>query len=124
MTKEKLAEIRKDMDVALATIGKKHGISSFKLGTIRYDSDGFKTSLEAQFAGGESFDLKTLRLNAYLFGFKETIANATISYANKQCKVIGVKRTKLLLELEGRACSAPIDSVKRALQIQKSPHLM
>ncbi len=123
LTKSKLAEIRKDIDSALAEVGKKHGISSFKLGTIRYDADGFKSTLEAQLSGGESFDLKTLRLNAKYIGFNDTIVNATIVYANKQCKVVGMKRTKLLLEVDGKGCSAPIESVVRHLSLQKSIHV-
>lgn len=121
VSKTKLAAIRKDVEAALAQVAKKHNIETMKLGTIRYDADGFRTTLEARFEGGESEDMKALRMNAQFIGFKSEIAGATIKYANKDCKVVGMKRTKLVLEVDGKSCTAPIDQVLRVLQSQKSP---
>ena len=123
VSKFKLDSIRKDVEAALAAVAKKHGIEEIKMGTIRYDQDGFRATVEARFEGGESQDLKSLRLNATLIGFNDSIVNATISYANKQCKVIGLKRTKLLLLVDGKDCTATIDQVLRVLQHQKSEHV-
>lgn len=123
ISKDKFAAIRKDIEAALAEVSKKHGIEAMKLGTIRYDQDGFRATVEARFEGGETIDMKSLRMSAKFIGFNDSIVNATISYANKQCKVIGMKRTKLILLVDGKECSAPIEQVLRVLQQQKSEHV-
>lgn len=120
LSKEQIKQLRIDIEAALAQVAQKHKMQAFKLGTIRYDADGFRAPLEAQFEGGESADMKALRLNAAFMGFKPEIAGSTIDYANKKCKVVGMKRTKLLLEVDGKECTAPIDSVLRVLKAQKS----
>ncbi len=122
VSKTKLAEIRKDFEAALAEVAKKHGVADVQLGTIRFDTDGFRVPLTARFEGGESADAKALRMSAKFIGFNDSIVNATISYANRQCKVVGLKRTKLLLEVEGKSMTAPVDQVVRVLKQQKSEH--
>ncbi len=120
MNKEKLNEIRQDIDAALAKIAQKHGFKEMSFGTIRYDNDGFRTSIEARLEGAETADFKALRMSAKYLGFSEKILNANIDYANKKCKVIGMKRTKLILVIDGKECVAPIQQVKESLIKQKS----
>jgi len=120
ISKEQLAILRKEIDFALAEVAKKHGIAEVKIGTIRYDSNGFKSTIEARFEGGESQEMATLHLNAELYGFNKDIVGATIDYANRRCKVVGIKRTKLVLIVDGKKCTAPIDAVKNVLRLQKS----
>lgn len=119
-TKEQLQAIRQDIDNALAEVAKKHGIEVCKLGKIRHDNDGFTSSLEVQYVGGDSVDMKALKMNAPYIGFKQAIAGSTIKYGGKDCKVIGMKRTKLMLEIAGKNYTANIEDVKRVLQSQKS----
>lgn len=120
---QQLNDIRKDMEKALLEVAQKHGIDSVKLGTITHDNDGFRTKLEVRYVGGENADMKTLKFNAPYMGFKPEIAGATIQYSGKDCKVVGMKRTKMLLEIKGKVYSASIDDVKRVLQGQKSQYV-
>ena len=120
---QQLNDIRQDMEKALMEVAKKHGISNVKIGAITHDNDGFRTKLEVQYDGGESADMKTLKFNASHMGFKPEIAGATIQYSGKDCKVIGMKRTKMLLEIKGKTYTASIDDVKRVLQMQKSQYV-
>lgn len=121
-SKTKLQEIRQAMQQALDKVAKEHGIDNIKLGNIRYDESGFRVPLEAVFEGGESQELKSLRLNAPLMGFAPEIAGATITYANKQYEVVGLKRTNFLIkDAAGKVYTAKIDMVKHTLKMQKSP---
>lgn len=121
VSKEKLAKIRVDIDKALADVAKSNGIDSIKIGTIRFDENGFRTTIEAKFEGGESIELSTLRINAKLLGFKPEIAGAKINYANKEYTVTGLKRTKMTLEHAGKTFVAPVDTILNTLKAQKSP---
>lgn len=46
MTKQKVEQIRKDMNAALKEVSEKHGVS-FDIGSIRYDSSSFRTTVKA-----------------------------------------------------------------------------
>lgn len=122
-TAQQLKAIREDMEKALKDIASKHGIENLKLGAFTHDNDGFRTKLEVQYEGGESADMKTLKFNAPYMGFKPEIAGAVIQYSGKDCKVIGMKRTKMLLDIKGKTYTANIDDVKRVLQMQKSQYV-
>lgn len=124
VSKEKLAKIRIEIDKALAEVAKNNGIDSVKIGTIRFDENGFRTTLEAKFEGGESIELRTLRSNASLWGFKPEIAGAKISYGNKEYTVTGIKRTKMTLEHAGKTFLAPVDTILNSLKSLKSPLLL
>lgn len=123
-TAQQLKDIRKDMEIALAEVSKKHGLEKVKIGNIRHDEDGFRTTLEVQYEGGDTADMKTLKLNAPFMGFKKEIAGATIQYSGKECKIVGMKRTKLLIEIQGKGYTANIEDVKRSLQNQKSQYVV
>ena len=123
-TKQEIQEIRQDIDAALLDIAKKHGVEKFKLGSIRYDADGFRTTIEAQYQGAETSDMKTLKVNAPFMGFKKEIAGANIKYIDKAYKVVGMKRTNLLLESGGKVYVANIERVKSYLQKHNSPYLV
>lgn len=120
---QQLTAIRQEMEKALLEVAKKHGITNVKLGAITHDNDGFRTKLEVQYDGGESADMKTLKYNAPIMGFKPEIAGATIEYSGKECKVVGMKRTKMLLDIKGKIYTASIDDVKRVLKMQKSQYV-
>lgn len=120
-SKDKIKIIRADLEDALNAVGKKHGIESIKLGTIRFDEDGFKVPLEANFVGGDSADLKTLKQNARILGFKPEIAGASIKYGGKDYIVTGLRRTKLTLEKDGKTYTGSVDQILTTLKLQKSP---
>ena len=121
-TKEKIQEIRKDIELALNAIAEKHSISKFNLGTIRYDESCIKVPVEAVFEGGESQEMKDLRFKASYLGFKEDIVNAIINYGGKSYKVVGLKRTNLLIESQenGKVYLTKVTSVFETLNAQKS----
>ena len=120
VSKEKLTKIRLEMDQALDQVAKNNNIESIKIGTIRFDENGFKTSIEANFEGGESVELRTLKMSAAIYGFKPEIAGAKINFGNKEYTVTGVKRTKMTLENGGKTYLAPIDKIVQTLRNQKS----
>lgn len=120
---QQLKDIRQDMEQALLEVAKKHGINKVKIGAITHDNDGFRTKLEVQYDGGESVDMKTLKFNAQDMGFNPEIAGAIIQYSGKECKVIGMKRTKMLLDIKGKTYTADIKDVKSVLQMQKSQYV-
>lgn len=122
-TAKQISEIRQEIEVALTAISKKHGLEKVTIGRITHDNDGFRTTLEVQYEGGDTSDMKTLKINAPFLGFKPEIAGATIQYSGKECKVIGMKRTNLLVEIQGKTYTAKIDDVKRVLKTQKSQYV-
>ena len=52
------------------------------------------------------------------------IANKTIQYSQQKCKVIGLVNEKLLLEVNGQMCMAPIEHVIEVLKKQQSSYLI
>lgn len=122
-TAQQLKAIRQDIEAALKAVAEKHGLQTVKVGTMRHDADGFRTALEVQYQGGDTADMKALRLNAPFMGFNQEIAGATIQYGGKILKVTGMKRTKLVLEADGKTYTASIDDVKRVLQKQNSQYV-
>ena len=122
-TAQQLQEIRKDIERAMAEVIKNHSLEKIKIGTITHNADGFRTTMEVQYQGGDTVDMKALKLNAPFIGFTKEIAGATIQYGGKECKVVGMKRTKLMIEIQGKGYTAKIEDVKRTLQNQKSPYI-
>lgn len=122
-SKQKIQEIRQEMQAALNAIATKHGLEGFNIGTIRYDADSFRVPVEGKFLGGESQEMKTLRMNARILGFKEDICGAEIDYSNRKFKVLGMRRSNMVLEEGGKVYTAKVDSVKLTLKMQNSPLL-
>lgn len=122
ISKSKLQEIRQSLELAISEVAKQHGIESIKLGNIRYDESGFKVPIEAVFEGGETKEMKNLRLNAKLLGFKPEIAGATIIYGQKQYEVIGLGRSAFHLKgVDGKNYTAKVEIVRHTLEMQNSP---
>lgn len=121
---KELQKIRKEIEEALKSVAEKNGIQNIKLGTMRHNSDGFKVSLEAQYEGGESIEMRKLIINAPFLGFKKEIAGAMIQYAGKNLKVIGIKNTKMLLGEKDKTYNASIEDVKKVLRNQKSEYVI
>lgn len=122
-TVQQLNQIRNDIEMALEAITKKHGLEKVNIGRFSHHNDGFRTTLEVQYQGGDTLDMKALKLNAPFLGFTADIAGATIQYGGKEGKIVGMKRTNLLIEIKGKTYTAKIDDVKRVLQSQKSEYV-
>jgi hypothetical protein len=120
---EKIQQIRKSLEKALADVAKEHNMDKFNIGKISSDSDGFSVKLEGIFSGGDTLEMKSLKVNAGLLGFKPEIAGATISYGKDNFVVTGVRRTKLTLEQvsSGKTYLAKVEDVQSALTKQNSP---
>ena len=119
-----LIKIRIDIEKALETISQKHNLKSLTLGKIHYANNGFGTYISGVFEHGESIELKQLKLLATQYGLNPKIANKTIQYSQQKCKVIGLVNEKLLLEVNGQMCMAPIEHVIEVLKKQQSPYLI
>jgi hypothetical protein len=119
----RLKEIRTSIEKALNKVCLDEKLDSLKLGKITFDANGFKSSVVATFQGGDTPEIRDLKFNAELLGFNKEIAGAEIKYANKNFKVIGLKRTNLSLESldDGKVYTAKIDQILKSLQLQKSP---
>lgn len=124
-SKQKLQEIRQAMEAALEAVAKEHGIESIKFGSMSYDESGFKVGLTAQFQGADSKEVRALRLNAKVLGFKPEIAGAIIDYGNKNYEIVGFGRSAFhLKDANGKTYTAKVDLVRNALRMQKSDLLL
>ncbi len=121
-SKAQIQEIRAAIDEALAAVATRFRMESIKLGSIRYDANGFSARLDAVFEGGDTPEMVNLRMGASLFGFRPEIAGAEISYSSDQYRVVGLRRTKLILvkQRDGREFTADAVSVARSLRKQGS----
>lgn len=108
--------IHEDIKQALAEIAKKHGLETCQLGKITYDENGFKSSLDVVFAGGDSKEMAKLRMMVGSLGLKEDVCNAEVLYSNGRYKVIGMRKTNLVLESAGKTYTAPVKAVVKSIQ--------
>ena len=95
-------------------------MDKINIGRISCDNDRFSVKLEGIFSGGDTLEMKSLKLNARLLGFKSDIAGATISYGKDNFVVTGMRRTKLTLQQvsSGKTYLAKIKDVQNALTKQ------
>lgn len=121
-TKAKIADIRKDIDAALAAVGAKHRIK-LEIGRITYTDNSFTTKLTANNTDENGNKIiPSFRLPP---GFNKSIVGATITVGLDTLRVVGIKRTKFEVEIIGRDGKyvIPIESVRSALLAQKSEHV-
>lgn len=98
-------------------------MDKFNIGRISGDNDGFSLKLEGVFSGGDTLEMKSLKLNVKLLGFKPEIAGATISYGKDSFVVTCVRRTKLTMQQVSisKTYLAKIEDVEITLTKQSSP---
>lgn len=119
----KTKQVHAALNAALAQIAKDHNLDSLKVGKLTYSDDGFSATVSAIFAGGDSKDMAKLRRNAFIYGLKESVCNAVITYNKQEFKVIGMRNTKMVLEQNGKSFTAPIESVLNAIKVYHPEHV-
>lgn len=113
----KTKQVHAALKAALAQIAKDHNLDSLTVGKLTYSDNGFSTSLSAIFEGGDTKDMAKLRRSAFMYGLKESVCNASITFNSQQFNVIGMRNTKMVLEQGGKAYTAPIESVVNSIKV-------
>lgn len=119
----KTKQVHAALNAALAQIAKDHNLDSLKVGKLTYSDNGFSTSLSAIFEGGDSKELAKLRKSAFMYGLKESVCNAIITFNKEPFKLIGMRNTKMVLEQAGKTYTAPIESVVNAIKVYHPEHV-
>ena len=93
MDKDKIKEIRKDMDAALRVIGSKHSLA-FEIGRITYSDNGFGARVEAVMTSnsGESKMAIDFRDKCGKYGFvPEDLGKMFKDSSGNNYRIIGLK---------------------------------
>ena len=116
--KSNLRQLRMDIDKALEGVTKKHKIA-IKLGSITYDSNSFRTKLEALIVDGSLSGMNkahitpfnNLKKYGYRYSLTEGDYGKTFKYAGREYKFIGVMprstRYPFVVERDGRSYKLP-----------------
>jgi hypothetical protein len=126
-----LKTIRADIDKALAAVAKQHGID-LGIGTIRFESTSFRTTLTASIKSTSTASAKSEPTNvnptwvanfkkyAVMFGLKETDLNKQIKYRGKTLTIVGIRpkaNAPLVLQrVTGGCVAVSAESVISALK--------
>jgi len=112
----KIAAVTIDLNEALAQIAAKHGLDKLERGRCTFTDNGFEMKLSAVFAGGDSKEMAKLRSHAPMYGLKEEVCGAVITYANDNFELIGMKQTNMVLRKGGKQFVAPIDQIVASIR--------
>jgi hypothetical protein len=85
--------LRKDIDDALAKIGEKYNIDA-KIGAIRYDASGFRTTIEATIktVNGKSGAQVEYELYARKFGIDASTFGKIFTSNGEKYEIVGIDR--------------------------------
>jgi hypothetical protein len=102
VTREKLWNLRTDIDKAMTEIAKRHGLKSLKLGKCVFLPDSFTFKLEGLEEGGLTKETTRYKMeHEYL---KLPPLGASFSHAGKSYVIVGLNTTgtKVLATLNGK----------------------
>lgn len=126
MDKNKVIIIHNAIREALQKVAQEHGLDKLDTRTLRYSDNGFSVNIEGTFAGGESKEMRKLRANYALYGFKESICNAVVKYDNINLQIIGLRSNVNLLGKDvdtNKEYLVHISSLVNILKSQNSEHV-
>jgi len=122
ITPEKLAAIRADINAALASVAKKHDLSTLKAGKAKYTSENFRLELIGIFAGGKSLEAMRYESIADIEGLPPlgfTFQNKGEMYEVSGCNTTGTK-VMARSASDGKTYLFPVHGIKKIAQAAKN----